>query len=215
VGYYRAGFNDIVGVDIKPQPRYPFDFIEMDALEHVKACGHLFDVIHASPPCQAYSLAAQQWRGSGKEYPDLIADTRRLLLSLDKPYIIENVPGSPLIDPFVLNGALFGMNLRRTRWFETSFKIPFFLIPKEGPSHTKMGRPPRASDPMVPVGHFSGVDRLHTRNGLETTLCDYWNRHDRLPLHDAGRYAASVLARAASASNGEVVVVTLVAALDG
>ena len=159
MGYYRAGFDDITGVDIASQPNYPFEFVLGDALEYVTEHGAEFDVIHASPPCQAYSMAGQQWRAEGREYPDLVAETRRLLIETGKPYVIENVPGAPLINPTVLNGAYFGKNLRRTRWFETSFVIPFFLLPKEGPSRFKMGRKPRASDPVVPVGHFSGVDR--------------------------------------------------------
>jgi DNA (cytosine-5)-methyltransferase 1 len=104
-------------------------------------------------------MAGQQWRKEGREYPDMVAETRELLKATGKPYIIENVPGAPLINPTVLNGAFFGKNLRRTRWFETSFDIPFFLIPKEGPSRFRMGRKPSKSDPVVPVGHFSGVDR--------------------------------------------------------
>ncbi len=167
VGYHRAGFTDIVGVDIEPQPRYPFYFIQMDALEYVSDFGHLFDVIHASPPCQAYSMAAQQWRSTGKDYPDLVSDTRDLLLATGKPYIIENVPGAPLKNPTVLNGAFFGMNLRRTRWFETSFDIPFTLIPKEGPSHFRTGRPAKNGDPVVPVGHFSGVERAQRVIGID------------------------------------------------
>ena len=130
MGYYRAGF-DVVGVDIDPQPRYPFEFHQADALAFLVEHGHEFDAIHASPPCQKYSLAAQQWRSSGQEYPDLVEDTRSALIMAGRPYVIENVPGAPLIDPIVLNGAFFGMNLRRTRWFETSFAIPFVLLPAE------------------------------------------------------------------------------------
>ena len=159
MGYYRAGFTDIVGVDIAPQPNYPFEFVQADALEYLAEHGREFDVIHASPPCQAYSMAAQQWRKSGEEYPDLLEATRELLIKTGKPYIIENVPGAPLINPTILNGAFFGKNLRRTRLFETSFEIPFFLLPKERPSRFKMGRKPSGNDPVVPVGHFSGVAR--------------------------------------------------------
>ena len=165
MGYHRAGFDDITGVDIKPMPRYPFKFIQGDALEYLAVHGAEYDVIHASPPCQAYTMAGQQWRLDGKEYPDMVAQTRELLLKIGKPYIIENVPGAPLINPVVLNGAIFKKNLRRTRWFETNFGIPFMLIPKEGPSRFRMGRKPRHNDPVVPVGHFSGV--LRARRVME------------------------------------------------
>jgi len=158
MGYHRAGF-EVVGVDINFQPHYPFEFHQADAIEYLLEHGHEFDAIHASPPCQAFSLASQQWRKEGREYPDLVASTRQALIKVGKPYVIENVPGSPLINPTVLNGAFFGMNLRRTRWFETSFEMPFILLPKEGPSGFKMGRKPKKSDPVVPVGHFSGVAR--------------------------------------------------------
>ena len=57
MGYHRAGFDDITGMDIKPMPRYPFKFIQGDALEYLAAHGAEYDVIHASPPCQAYSMA--------------------------------------------------------------------------------------------------------------------------------------------------------------
>lgn len=159
MGYHRAGFTEIVGVDIKPQKNYPFEFVQGDALEYAAAHGHEFDAIHASPPCQEYSLAAQQWRILGKEYPDLVGKTREALKKTGKPYVIENVQGAPLVNPVVLNGAYFGKNLRRTRLFETSFQMPFFLLPKEGASNFRMGRKPRESDPVVPVGHFSGVQR--------------------------------------------------------
>jgi DNA (cytosine-5)-methyltransferase 1 len=158
MGYYRAGF-EVVGVDIKPQPHYPFEFHQADALEYCAAHGAEFDAIHASPPCQAYSMAGQQWRLGGKEYQDLIEPTRQLLKKIGKPYVIENVPGAPLINPTILNGALFNKNLRRTRHFETSFPVPFFLLPSEKPSKFIMGRKPAAHDPVVPVGHFSDVPR--------------------------------------------------------
>jgi len=181
MGYYQAGF-EVVGVDIEPQKNYPFPFILGDAIDILRRMldGEKFlasdgiwygiddfDAIHASPPCQAYSLAGQQWRASGKEYPDLLDPTRKLLIVSEKPYVIENVPGAPLINPTILNGAFFGMNLRRTRLFETSFDIPFFLLPKEGPSRFRMGRKPRKSDPVVPVGHFSGIDRARKVMGID------------------------------------------------
>ena len=159
MGYHRAGFDDITGVDIKPMPRYPFKFIQGDALEYLAAHGAEYDVIHASPPCQAYSMARHCCPAAGVDYPDLVERTRELLIKTGKPYVIENVPGAPLINPVVLNGAMFKKNLRRTRWFETSFTIPFMLIPKEGPSRFRMGRKPKATDPVVPVGHFSDVPR--------------------------------------------------------
>jgi DNA (cytosine-5)-methyltransferase 1 len=157
MGYYRAGFTDITGIDNRPMPRYPFKFIQADALEYLAEHGTEYDVIHASPPCQAYSMAGQQWRASGKEYPDLIAQTRELLIKTGKPYVIENVPGAPLINPTVMNGALFGLNLRRTRCFETSYPVPLLLMPTQRKSKFRMGRPIVEGDDITPVGHFSNV----------------------------------------------------------
>lgn len=115
MGYHRAGF-DVTGVDINPQKRYPFEFIQGDALEYVAAHGHKYDVIHASPPCQAYSVT-YALPGVG-EYPELVGPLRLLLLATSKPYIIENVPGAPLDNPLLLCGSMFGLPLIRHRLFE-------------------------------------------------------------------------------------------------
>lgn len=163
-GLQKAGFY-VVGVDINPQPRYCGDeFIQADAME-VSLDG--FDAYWASPPCQCYTMAGQQWRGEGREYPDLVAPTRDRLKETGKPYIIENVIGAPLIDPIMLNGGMFGMNLRRRRLFECSFENPVFLLPSEPPSNFRMSRKPRKHDPVVPVGHFSGVDRAKKVMGID------------------------------------------------
>lgn len=91
-GYHDAGF-DIIGVDNRPQPRYPYPFIQADAMTY-DLDG--YDAIHASPPCQAYAVAAQSQRNAGKVYPDLLAATRDRLNAAGVPWIIENVPGAPM-----------------------------------------------------------------------------------------------------------------------
>jgi DNA (cytosine-5)-methyltransferase 1 len=118
MGYHCAGFDEIVGVDIAPQKRYPFEFVRGDALEYVARHGHEFDVIHASPPCQVYSKTVPLSNGN---HPDLVEPTRDLLIAAGKPYIIENVrfPGAPLINPITLCGAMFGLRVIRKRLFET------------------------------------------------------------------------------------------------
>jgi DNA (cytosine-5)-methyltransferase 1 len=126
MGYYQAGF-EVVGVDIKPQPRYPFEFIQMDALEiEPRLIRRDFSAIHASPPCQRFSDLAKR-NGNAHDWPDLIAPTRRLLLASDLPYVIENVEGAPLEDPMMLCGTMFGLRVIRHRLFETSF--PLFAPP--------------------------------------------------------------------------------------
>ena len=118
-GYHRAFPNaEIVGVDIVPQPRYPFTFIQADALEFPLDG---FDFVHASPPCQAFTAYRRRGGGVGDGYPDLIAVVRARLLCHDATYVIENVPGAPLHHPVQLCGSSFGLNVRRHRLFETSF----------------------------------------------------------------------------------------------
>lgn len=125
MGYHRAGF-EVVGVDIEPQPRYPFEFHQADALEYLAAHWHEFDAIHASPPCQGYSISRNN--GCHKDAPRMIETVRDAILKTGKPYIIENVVGAPLIDPTLICGASFGLgvsgfDLNRHRIFETSFSM--------------------------------------------------------------------------------------------
>jgi len=118
VGYARSGF-EVVGVDIKPQKNYPFQFIQGDALEVLKRIGKDFDIVHASPPCQKYSRSTAAHRlNSQKEYPDLVASTREAMEAMGLPYIMENVPGAPLSPHLKLSGYHFGLKVIRWRWFE-------------------------------------------------------------------------------------------------
>lgn len=140
MGYHRAGF-DVVGVDIEPQPNYPFEFHQADAIEYVTNHGHEFDVIHASPPCQVYSITRVS---HDVEHPDFLLPTRQALIELGLPYVIENVEGAPLIDPLRLCGSEFGLTapdtdgvelaLRRHRLFESSV----WLVGAGGCSHPDM-----------------------------------------------------------------------------
>lgn len=123
MGYYRAGF-DVVGVDIEAQPRYPFEFHQADALEYLAEHSQEFDVIHASPPCQAYSTT-RNLKTARSDYPDLVAVTRSAILDTGKPFVIENVPGAPLINPIILCGSMFGLGVIRHRLFETCPAVYF------------------------------------------------------------------------------------------
>jgi DNA (cytosine-5)-methyltransferase 1 len=123
VGYARAGF-DVVGVDINPQPNYPFQFVQEDALRFLDMGRFItFDAIHASPPCQGYvqwnNLNAKKY-GSRVEHPMLIEPVRRALQASGMPYVIENVVGAPLDSPTMLCGSMFGLNVRRHRLFESN-----------------------------------------------------------------------------------------------
>ena len=117
-GYEAAGF-EVVGVDIEPQPNYPFEFHQADALTFPLSG---FDAIHASPPCQAFSLGSIS-AGTRHKHPDLIEPTRRRLSSAGVPWVMENVPGAPLQAPAKLCGAMFGLPLVRIRHFESSFYL--------------------------------------------------------------------------------------------
>jgi DNA (cytosine-5)-methyltransferase 1 len=143
VGYHRAGF-EVVGVDIKPQPNYPFEFFCDDALDWLtdivigQDMWH-YDAIHASPPCQAYSMANNVWK---RDHPRLIEPTRELLIKTGLPYVIENVPGAPLIDPVTVCGLSLGLNVKRHRLFESNVPL---MVP---PCHSK-----HAGDWLLVWGH--------------------------------------------------------------
>ena len=126
MGYYRAGF-EVVGVDIKKQKRYPFEFIQADALEILDNQSFLnqFDVIVASPPCQTHSITQHLRNAQGKstDKVDLIPQTRAALQNWGGIYVIENVPGAPLIDPVILCGSSFNLKVRRHRQFESNIHL--------------------------------------------------------------------------------------------
>ena len=122
MGYHRAGF-EVVGVDINPQPHYPFEFHQADALLwplDQEEWPIRFDVVHASPPCQAHSACNSLHR---KNYPDLIDKTIELLTDIGLPWVIENVPGAPLQNPIMLCGAMFFLRVYRHRLFESNVPI--------------------------------------------------------------------------------------------
>lgn len=121
MGYHRAGF-EVVGVDNKPQPHYPFEFHLADALEFPLDG---YDAYHASPPCQKWSgLADVTKHHTGKfpNHPDLIVPTRERLVATGKPYVIENVTKcKPLKTMIILCGASMGLrNIQRHRHFESN-----------------------------------------------------------------------------------------------
>lgn len=119
MGLQRAGF-EVVGVDINFQPNYPFEFYKDDALDF-DLDG--YDAYWASPPCQGYTWATKRHRDNGKEYEYLIEPIRDRFLKTNKPYVIENVPGSPIRHNLMLEGHMFGLGVIRRRYFETNFRV--------------------------------------------------------------------------------------------
>lgn len=165
VGLHQAGF-EVTGVDIEKQKNYPFKFIKANVLGLNIDFLKKFDLIWASPPCQQYTQAGTQWRREGKEYPDLIESTRAILKRSGKPYIIENVPGSPLIQPIELCGSMFGLRTYRHRLFETNFPVKQPMHMAHQFKNAKMGRPPKDDEYLQIVGHFSGVSLAQEIMGL-------------------------------------------------
>jgi DNA (cytosine-5)-methyltransferase 1 len=157
MGYHRAGF-EVVGVDIEPHKGYPFEFHEADALAFPL---DEFDAIHASPPCQAYSLMTRN-KGTAHTFPDLVAPVRERLEVAGVPYVIENVIGAPLLNAILLCGSSFGlgtseMQLRRHRLFECNFAVM---------------APPCAHDGRLSIGVYgNGTNSWHReRLGRNVTV---------------------------------------------
>jgi len=141
MGYHRAGF-EVVGVDIKPQPHYPFEFHQADALTYPLEG---FDAYHASPPCQRWSWSAKRWH---KEWEDCLTPIRDLLLLTAKPFSIENVPQSPLKNYIRLDGTMFGLGVIRERWFELH-RFEILLTP----ARMSLKSPVRKGTHLTVAGH--------------------------------------------------------------
>lgn len=161
VGYHRAGF-DVVGVDIHPQPNYPFEFQRADALEYIlELAGYangLYDVIHASPPCQHYSSLLTTMEHKRADHPDLVDDTRRLLKKTGLPWVIENVYGAPLArGSAMLCGAMFGLRTYRHRWFESDSLL---LSPSHNRHKIKSDKGSRRKEHFLAGGFISVVGNV-------------------------------------------------------
>lgn len=170
MGYNRAGF-EVVGVDLEPQPRYPFEFIQADIFGLEPAFLATFDAIHVSPACQGYTALRHAPGAIGK--PRQIAETRAMIKATGKPYVIENVPGAEadLIDPIMLCGSMFRelevqhlgetvACLRRHRLFECSFPVE---------------QPKCRHDPKLPViGIYGGHARIRAASWGGRGTKDTW-----------------------------------------
>jgi DNA (cytosine-5)-methyltransferase 1 len=177
-GYRRAGFI-VVGVDVRPQPNYPGEFYQLDALEALAdpAFVRRFDAFHASPPCQEFTRAKhlRTAQGGTCSAPSLIAPTRRLLSATGKPWIMENVSGAPLWPGPVLCGSMFGLKVRRHRHFECSF-----LIPQPPPCrHAAQGRPIGVYHRMGDHVPHGGTTARTLAEGQEAMGID-WMKWDEL-----------------------------------
>lgn len=198
VGYHRAGF-DVIGVDINPQPNYPFTFVQEDALEYIRGHGSwaATAAIHASPPCQRHSAMSNCRPGLADTYPDLIGATRQLLQQTGLPYVIENVPGAPLHSPIMLCGHMFKLPLYRHRLFESSEFVwqpdhPRHVIPGGRAGHWKPGQIISVSGNCAPIAlarEAMGVDWM-TRDELAESIPPAYTEYVGAQLIDAVRNAA-------------------------
>ena len=185
MGYHRAGF-DVVGVDKDPQPHYPFEFHQADALLTVQLpWAWSFDAIHASPPCQVFSVATQRARN---DHDDLLTPIRELLLCTGLPWIIENVPGAPMRADYKLCGCMFGLGrLQRQRWFETSWhafdmRAPCYH-PEPAITVTTKGQPNRTG--FAPEARAAmGIDWMNERE-LGLAIPPAYTEYIGLQLLDA------------------------------
>jgi DNA (cytosine-5)-methyltransferase 1 len=120
MGYHRAGF-EVVGVDIKPQPHYPFEFHQADALTYPLEG---FDACHASPPCQYYTrLRHLPWL-KGRVYWRSVPPVISIFQKLTKPWVIENVEDCwDMPDSVIICGASLGLSLYRHRRILTNFPL--------------------------------------------------------------------------------------------
>ena len=192
MGYHRAGF-EVVGVDLRPQPHYPFPFIQRDAIlllddlltwpGFIDVYGR-FDAIHASPPCQRHSRQSNCRPGLAETYPDLIEATRERLEATGLPYVIENVPGAPLRNPIKLCGWTFNRQTYRHRHFESN-------VPIEEPEHRPHTTPASKAAHWVPgtfvsvAGHCSPIKLCREvmdidwmpRNELAEAIPPYFTHH--------------------------------------
>jgi DNA (cytosine-5)-methyltransferase 1 len=207
MGYHRAGF-EVVGVDIVPQPNYPFDFLRCDALGALESVTERqsrgernfflgrIDAIHASPPCHDHSTISGESDGTGH----LLPDTLTLAKASGLPWVVENVVGPSVVMDgwyFTLCGSMFGMKVRRHRRFGASFAV---LSP--GCNHAAQGRP------WTITGDGGACDSAHSK---KPAARDFWRYMDMPWMEGALPYG---VAQAIPPAFTEFIGAQLIAELD-
>ncbi|MFI6336218.1 SAM-dependent methyltransferase [Streptomyces sp. NPDC050535] len=167
MGFHLAGF-EVVGVDINPQPNYPFEFHQGDAIEYIRDRGHEFDLGHGSPPCQLYTPLNAY---NHKVYPDLIDPTRAAFEAVGLPYVLENVEAAAakLRDPAMLCGPMFDLNVYRHRVFETNWPLATPQHPAHIERCTRNGYLPTPHKPFMTI-----TGGAHSR-AWQNAACDAMN----------------------------------------
>lgn len=163
LGYWLAGFA-IVGVDTVRKRDYPFYQIKADALEILKDGNFIksFDAIHASPPCQSSSITGNLARSQGRTQStiNLIEPLRLALKKTGKPFIIENVEGSPL-EGVVLCGSMFKLGVQRHRIFETNWPLEVGLVC----NHQTNSWPTGPKGKAKPIGIYGSLNDKIPKGG--------------------------------------------------
>lgn len=174
MGYSRAGFDEIVGVDINPQPHYPFEFVQADAMTYPLDG---FDLIHASPPCHDHSNVTREADGSGW----MLQATIERLLESGTPWVCENVVGPEVHMSgwfFVLCGSMFGMKVKRHRRFGSSM-----LVLPPACRHKEQGRPY-----TITGNGDNNPDRKHS---LKPPSSEFWRYLDMPWLEGKPHYGVT------------------------
>lgn len=185
MGYHRAGFA-VVGVDVNPQPNYPFEFHQTDAMTFPLDG---YDAIHASPPCQLYSALRNAAADRGSGHSDLVGPTRALLEATGLPWVMENVPGAPMAPAIVLCGSMFGLGagkrqLRRHRLFESNVPMMQFGCQHQGEAIGVYGG---GRTGRYTFGNGAHRDKYNRRGAYQGTYAEAreamgidWMRHGEL-----------------------------------
>ncbi len=192
MGYHRAGF-EVEGVDIKPQPHYPFKFYQADALEFPLEG---YDVYHASPPCQKFSTSTL--KKNRDNHLNLIPPIRDNFVAIGKPYVIENVLKAPLKATLMLCGSMFNLDVIRHRYFEM---YPNSLFPPYSCTHTR--KVARQGYAPADDKHIWCITRSAARlEGAGESMGIDWMQRDALQIAEAippayteyiGKYLMKVL----------------------
>ena len=165
MGYHRAGF-EVEGVDIKPQPHYPFKFYQADALEFPLDG---YDAYHASPPCQANTvLFPDTLHQKDYGHRDCIPETRFRLEATSKPWVIENVPNADMNTVIILCGTMFGLKVFRHRLFESNILLLQTPHQKhEGKTAGKGRTPKNDNDYWTITGHLGNLKGAGKAMGID------------------------------------------------
>ena len=162
VGYAEAGF-DVTGVDIEPQPNYPYRFIQADMLTFPLEG---YDAYHCSPHCQRYSLVSLWNKDTRLKYPDQIPAIRARLRATGKPYVIENIARAPLYKSIMLCGEMFGLRTYRHRHFESNILLFQPPHPKHIHKSADATRTPKPGEYWSICGHMGHKDDAQAAMGI-------------------------------------------------